>query len=64
MTVHPLSRPEGGAVITHLDITRRRESELEAERLLQELAHVTRVTMLGNLRVLSRMNSANRWPRC
>ena len=50
MSVQPLNRPEGGAIITHLDITRReREMELEAQLLLEELAHVTRVTLLGEL---------------
>lgn len=49
ITVQPLSRAEGGALITQVDITRRRETELEAELLLRELAHVTRITMLGEL---------------
>jgi len=49
VAVQPLSRPEGGALITQVDITRRRETELEAELLLRELAHVTRITMLGEL---------------
>jgi two-component system sensor kinase FixL len=49
MIVHPLRRPEGGAIITHLNITKRRRAELEAQCLLQELAHVTRVTLMGEL---------------
>ena len=49
MIVHPLRRPDGGAIITHLNITKRRRAELEAQCLLQELAHVTRVTLMGEL---------------
>src|SRR2546430_5710029 len=30
MIVHPLRRVEGGAIITHLDITSRREAEMQA----------------------------------
>jgi two-component system sensor kinase FixL len=49
MIVHPLRRVEGGAIITHLDITNRREAELQAHTLLLELAHVNRVAALGEL---------------
>jgi PAS domain S-box-containing protein len=49
MIVHPLRRVEGGAIITHLDITSRREAEMQAQALLQELAHVNRVAALGEL---------------
>jgi two-component system sensor kinase FixL len=49
MIVHPLRRVEGGAIITHLDITSRREAEMQAQSLLQELAHVNRVAALGEL---------------
>jgi len=49
MIVHPLRRVEGGAIITHLDITSRREAESQAQSLLQELAHVNRVAALGEL---------------
>jgi PAS domain S-box-containing protein len=49
MIVHPLRRVEGGAIITHLDITNRREAELQAQTLLQELVHVSRVAALGEL---------------
>jgi PAS domain S-box-containing protein len=49
MIVHPLRRAEGGAIITHLDITNRREAEMQAQSLLQELAHVSRVASLGEL---------------
>jgi two-component system sensor kinase FixL len=49
MIVHPLRRVEGGAIITHIDITSRREAELQTQSLLQELAHVNRVAALGEL---------------
>jgi two-component system sensor kinase FixL len=49
MIVHPLRRVEGGAIITHLEITNRREAEMQAQSLLQELAHVNRVAALGEL---------------
>jgi PAS domain S-box-containing protein len=49
MVVHPLHRHEGGAVITHVNITNRRRAELQAQTLLHELAHVSRVAVLGEL---------------
>jgi len=47
LTVSPLLRHDGGAVISHTDIGRLRLAELEADRLLAELSHVERVTLLG-----------------
>ncbi|HEY0872318.1 MAG TPA: MASE1 domain-containing protein [Vicinamibacterales bacterium] len=44
-----LDRPEGGAVITHVDITDQRRAELEARRAHAELAHVSRVATMGAL---------------
>jgi PAS domain S-box-containing protein len=49
MAVEPLRRPEGGVVIVHVDVTRRREAEEETRRQRDELAHVLRVTTLGEL---------------
>jgi PAS domain S-box-containing protein len=49
MTAEPLRRPEGGVLITYVDITRRRQAEEEAERQREELAHVLRTTTLGEL---------------
>jgi C4-dicarboxylate-specific signal transduction histidine kinase len=49
MIVHPLRRQEGGAIITHLNITNRRRAEIQAQSLLHELAHVSRVAVLGEL---------------
>jgi signal transduction histidine kinase/integral membrane sensor domain MASE1 len=49
MSVTPLDRPEGGAVVSHIDVTQRKKAEHEAERARQDLAHVTRVSMMGEL---------------
>jgi signal transduction histidine kinase len=49
MSVVPLSRAEGGAVISHTDITERKQAEIETLRLRQELAHFTRVSTMGEL---------------
>jgi signal transduction histidine kinase len=49
MAVVPLSRFEGGAVISHTDITDRKRAEMEAQRSRQELAHCTRVSTVGAL---------------
>jgi two-component system, LuxR family, sensor kinase FixL len=49
MRVSPLKRPEGGAAIFHADVSYRRQAELEMGRLRRELAHMGRVTMLGEL---------------
>jgi two-component system sensor kinase FixL len=45
----PLNVPEGGAVVSHTDITERKRAELEALRSRQELAHFTRVSTIGEL---------------
>ena len=49
MSVEPLRLPEGGAVIRHTDVTGRKQAELEAREQRRELAHLTRVAMLGEL---------------
>jgi signal transduction histidine kinase len=49
MAVAPFRRPEGGAVISHVDVTRRRQAEDEARRQREELAHALRVATLGEL---------------
>jgi PAS domain S-box-containing protein len=49
MTAEPLRRPDGGAVISYIDITRRRQAEDESRRQREELAHAQRVTTLGEL---------------
>jgi len=45
----PLRRNEGGAVLSHRDITRRKEAEIAVEQQRQELTHLTRVGILGQL---------------
>jgi C4-dicarboxylate-specific signal transduction histidine kinase len=47
--VEPLRRPEGGAVLTLVDITDRKRAEIEAGRLREDLAHMIRVSTLGEL---------------
>lgn len=49
MIVEPLRQPGGGAVISHVDITRRRRAEEEVEREREDLAHALRVSTLGEL---------------
>lgn len=49
MVVHPLRRPEGGAVIIHLNISDRRAAELRALSLAQDLAQINRLAVLGEL---------------
>jgi signal transduction histidine kinase len=49
MTVLPLRGPTRGAVISHINISRRRTAELESRRLLTELSQIQRVTLLGEL---------------
>jgi signal transduction histidine kinase/integral membrane sensor domain MASE1 len=49
MSVLPLKRPEGGVVVSRTDITERKRAELDAQRSRQELAHVTRVSTMGEL---------------
>jgi two-component system, LuxR family, sensor kinase FixL len=49
MTVEPFHRPEGGAIVTHIDITRRRRAEAEARREHEQLTHALRVRTLGEL---------------
>ena len=49
ISVVPLSVLDGGAVVSHTDITERKRAELEAQRSRQELAHFTRVSTMGEL---------------
>ena len=49
LLAEPLRRAEGGAVVTLVDITDRKRAELEAGRLRDDLAHLTRVSTLGEL---------------
>ncbi|MGH9253781.1 MAG: MASE1 domain-containing protein [Vicinamibacterales bacterium] len=49
MSAVPLRRPEGGAVVTQTDTTERKRAELEARQIREELAHLTRVSVVGEL---------------
>ncbi len=49
MSVQPLKRAEGGAVVAFTDVTERQQMALDAEKLRQELAHFTRVSTMGEL---------------
>jgi signal transduction histidine kinase/integral membrane sensor domain MASE1 len=49
MTVVPLSRPAGGAVVAHTDVTERKRVEMDAQRSRQELSHFARVSTMGEL---------------
>ena len=49
ISVVALSHPAGGAVVSRTDISERKRAEVEAQRSRQELAHVTRVSTIGEL---------------
>jgi signal transduction histidine kinase len=49
MSVEPLDRREGGALVSHFDITRQRLAEEAAWRHADDLAHAQRVGALGDL---------------
>jgi PAS domain S-box-containing protein len=49
MRVEPLQRAEGGAIVLHVDVTRRRRAEDDARRQRDELAHVLRTATMGEL---------------
>jgi signal transduction histidine kinase len=49
MSVEPLRRADGGAVISHRDITDRKRAEMAVQRHYRELAHMARVVMMGEL---------------
>jgi C4-dicarboxylate-specific signal transduction histidine kinase len=49
MRVDPLECETGGAIVTHLDITDRRIAELQAEEGRRQVAHLSRLTMVGEL---------------
>jgi C4-dicarboxylate-specific signal transduction histidine kinase len=49
MAVEPLRRPEGGAVVSHIEVTSRRRAEEDARLQRHELAHALRLTTLGQL---------------
>jgi len=49
LSVVPLNRPEGGAVVSHTEVTERKRAEAQAQRSRQDLAHFARVAATGEL---------------
>jgi signal transduction histidine kinase len=49
LSVDRLEHSEGGAIVTHLDITDRRRAEHRAEETRRQIAHMGRVAMVGEL---------------
>ena len=49
LRVHPLRSDSGGAVVSRLDVTERKHTELEARRVRDELARVGRLVTVGQL---------------
>ena len=49
MRVDSLEHEDGGAIVTHLDITERRIAEGKAEETRRQVAHLGRVAMIGEL---------------
>jgi PAS domain S-box-containing protein len=49
MVVEPFKRPQGGLVISHINVTRRRRAEEDAQRERDDLAHALRVAAMGYL---------------
>jgi PAS domain S-box-containing protein len=49
MVVEPLRRPEGGVLVSHIDVTARRRAEEQARQVHGELMHALRLTALGEL---------------
>jgi C4-dicarboxylate-specific signal transduction histidine kinase len=49
LRVDLLDHEDGGAIVTHLDITERRLAEVRAEETRRQVAHMGRVAMVGEL---------------
>jgi PAS domain S-box-containing protein len=49
LSVEVLHRPEGGAVVTRTDISARKQAEIDAHSHRQQLAHLGRAAVLGQL---------------
>lgn len=47
--VRRLERPEGGAVVSHMDITARKRADLQVQQHLHEMAHLNMVSAVGEL---------------
>ena len=49
MTVMRLSRPQGGAVVSHLDITQQKLAALEEQRMQEDLMQMNRAAEMGQM---------------
>ena len=49
MRIVPLQTPDGGAVVSHTEVTQIKRAEMEAAELRRDLAHAQRVATLGHL---------------
>jgi two-component system, LuxR family, sensor kinase FixL len=49
LTVEALQRPDGGAVVTRANVSTRREAQIEVEAQRQELSHLARVAVVGEM---------------
>jgi two-component system sensor kinase FixL len=49
LTVEALQRPDGGAVVTRANVSTRREAQIEVEAQRQELSHLARVAVMGEM---------------
>lgn len=49
MTVDRLNQPQGGAVISHVNITERKNTELEQARSTEEIRHMNLVASMGHM---------------
>jgi signal transduction histidine kinase len=49
LSVVPLHRPDGGAVVSVTEISERKRAEMDAQQSRQELAHFSRVSTMGEL---------------
>jgi signal transduction histidine kinase/ABC-type uncharacterized transport system substrate-binding protein len=49
MSVEPLKTAEGGAVISHANITEKRTAEIETQEHRRQLAHISRASAMGEL---------------
>ena len=49
LTVEALERPDGGAVVTRANVSTRREAQIEVEAQRQELSHLARVAIMGEM---------------
>ncbi len=49
LSIEPLARADGGAIVRRYDVTARRKAQLEIEEQRRQLSHLARVTVLGQL---------------